>query len=261
MNAALYRQYFSAQAELGKAFIHPGGKDATLRLLRNIMPLPDRPRVLELGCGPGETAALLLQRCNCTYVGIDASMAMLSRSRNRLGEFGQRATLIQSDIIRQSIPFADCSFDAVIAESVMGMLTPELILRECFRVLRPSGKMGWNDRIWGEKIDPEIRIRINAACEESFGLFAAPEYPGTFSEWNELLHNVGFNPGTHEQLFLSQNDDTMKRMHDPGRWKKALTLLRNPSLYRYLRADRTLYAMFENIWTKMENWIFVASKP
>ncbi|WP_240325275.1 hypothetical protein [Amycolatopsis thermalba] len=37
----------------------PGSDATTLRLLELAAPLPERPRVLDLGCGPGRSALLL----------------------------------------------------------------------------------------------------------------------------------------------------------------------------------------------------------
>ncbi|HSF15668.1 MAG TPA: methyltransferase [Vicinamibacteria bacterium] len=68
-------------------------------------PLPNRPSVLDVGCGNGRFATFLTQRIgrDFTYVGIDSSPLALTEARKRLGE---EAVLLQHDFVasKSSLP-------------------------------------------------------------------------------------------------------------------------------------------------------------
>ena len=57
------------------------------------------PHVLELGCGPGALAEVLLDALPAmTYEGVDLSGPMLELARERLARFGARARLARADL-------------------------------------------------------------------------------------------------------------------------------------------------------------------
>jgi cyclopropane fatty-acyl-phospholipid synthase-like methyltransferase len=57
------------------------------------------PHVLELGCGPGALAEVLLDALPAiTYEGVDLSGPMLELARERLARFGSRARLARADL-------------------------------------------------------------------------------------------------------------------------------------------------------------------
>jgi ubiquinone/menaquinone biosynthesis C-methylase UbiE len=91
----------------------------------------ERPTVLDLGCGKGRFARHL-ERLGGRVVGLDLSIRML-REANGLARV--RATA-------RSLPFADASFDAVIAvESLEHVGDVEAAITEARRVLRPGGRL------------------------------------------------------------------------------------------------------------------------
>lgn len=58
---------------------------------------PPDAAVLELGCGSGRVMEALLEE-GLRVTGLDAEPAILARARRRLGRFGARARLVQSDM-------------------------------------------------------------------------------------------------------------------------------------------------------------------
>ncbi|HXV62658.1 MAG TPA: methyltransferase [Vicinamibacteria bacterium] len=85
-------------------------------------PLPNRPSVLDVGCGNGRFATFLRQRIgrDFTYVGIDSSPLALSEARKRLGE---DPVLLQHDFVasESSVPRAlkGRGFDVVVLFGVL----------------------------------------------------------------------------------------------------------------------------------------------
>ena len=89
--------------------------------------LPDRGRILDVGCGDGLLASLLQQnKPNTSVTGIDV--------------MARPATHIPVELFDgRSIPFADASFDVVIFVDVLHHTdAPMILLREAARVARES---------------------------------------------------------------------------------------------------------------------------
>lgn len=102
-----------------------------LHLLRHHLKGPDKPVLLDLGCGTG-AFALELQALG-TPIGADMSLLALDFAR------GRGATdLVQSD--GSALPFRANTFDAAIGLDVFEHIDNDVAaLAECARVLRPGG--------------------------------------------------------------------------------------------------------------------------
>ena len=99
-----------------------------------------RPRsedvILDDGCGTG----LLLKRLNAYNVGLDFSIALLSKARVRLKE-KTGTHLVQADADR--LPFRPSIFNVVLAITlIQNSSRPELTLCEMRRVSRPDSRVG-----------------------------------------------------------------------------------------------------------------------
>lgn len=97
--------------------------------------LPDRPRVLDAGCGAGRMFPLL-EGLGCLVTGIDLSPGMVRRAaRDHPGMPVQVASV-------QALPFADATLDGVLSwySTIHGDDTSLVaLLGEARRVLRPDG--------------------------------------------------------------------------------------------------------------------------
>ncbi len=94
-------------------------------------------RVLELGCGNGKTAAALVRSAE-EIVAVDFSRRGLEACRRTLT--APNLLLVEADV--RNLPFADASFDQVVAFHVLGHLLKEerrAAADEVRRVLRPGG--------------------------------------------------------------------------------------------------------------------------
>jgi SAM-dependent methyltransferase len=129
---------------------------------RDELPSLEGKRVLELGCGNGKTAAALVRTAEET-VAVDFSRRGLEACRRALT--APNLLLVEADV--RNLPFADASFDLVVAFHVLGHLLEDdrcLAVEEVHRVLRPRG---------------ELLIRVFSANDMRCGS-GEPIEPGTY---------------------------------------------------------------------------------
>jgi SAM-dependent methyltransferase len=148
---------------------------------------PRNARILEIGCGTGLLWQKNRARINSTWriVLTDLSFGMLATSR----ETGITASSAETDA--QSIPFADATFDAIIANHMLYHV-PDLprALAEFQRVLKPGGKLfaatnGSNHldelKNWvSEYVSAEHSPLINQNITKQFSLDNGTEQLGIF---------------------------------------------------------------------------------
>jgi SAM-dependent methyltransferase len=150
----------SLAARLVQALGTPLGNylvNTPLFLLPQQVNLQPKHRVLEVGCGTGANLRFLVARVDFQQppVGMDLSRAALAAGARPDG--GPPFVPVQGTASR--LPFADESFDLVIAGHVVRHLSDEGLLRlvvECQRVLRPGGLLA----LW--EFAPTSSRRLNA---------------------------------------------------------------------------------------------------
>lgn len=118
-----------------------------LRDLESHLDLKTCRAVVEFGCGTGRFAAELLAGAlppDATYLGLDISRTMVGLTVERLGRFGSRAQVRQSDgSPRIDSPTGVC--DRFISNYVLDLLPDEEIrsvLLEAHRLVIPGGMLG-----------------------------------------------------------------------------------------------------------------------
>ncbi len=99
--------------------------------------------VLDVGCGTGILAQVLLDKGAAKVVCADFSQQMLNQSRekfDRLGYAPERLAFHQADA--ENLPFEDNTFDLVVSGMVLGIVVnQEKVLAEKYRVLKPGGSI------------------------------------------------------------------------------------------------------------------------
>ncbi len=103
--------------------------------------------ILEIGCGTGHSLASLAQNVGKTgkVTGIDISPGMISVARHRLKshELAGQVVLNRGDAV--NLPYSNDHFDAIFLSFTLELFdSPEipLVLNECWRVLKPDGRIG-----------------------------------------------------------------------------------------------------------------------
>lgn len=117
-----------------------GGQDMRWRrLLLELCRLPVRGRLLDVGTGTGDLAALARRRYpGVTAVGVDFTYEMMDAGRMQAAR--ARLPFAQGDTL--ALPFPDAHFDAVVsAFLVRNVVDRVAALREQTRVTKPGGRV------------------------------------------------------------------------------------------------------------------------
>lgn len=97
-------------------------------------------RVLEIGCGEGETALMLLHR-GATVFGIDIGENYVNTAKGRVAQEGPFAQTCELRVMdAHKLEYSDDSFDLVVGRGVLHHLDLERALAEIQRVLVPGGQ-------------------------------------------------------------------------------------------------------------------------
>jgi len=144
--------------------------------------LPERCRILELGCGPGnlwlENVDRIADEWEITLS--DLSLGMVREARDNLD--GNRQIFRFRVTDAQEMPFADGSFDVVIANHMLYHVPRrDRALSEIRRVLRPGGRLYAATN--GKDHMRELR--------EWRGRF----YPESIDRWRGVIENFGLETG------------------------------------------------------------------
>jgi len=206
--------YLDMLAALGVSGAHPGGIEATKRLLAGRR-LPAGARILEAGCGTGETACYLAAH-GYRVTGLDRHPQMLAKARERAKTTGAGVEWVEGDIA--AMPFPPASFDVVLAESATIFAPVARALGEYRRVLKPGGLV----------LDTEIAL-IGSMSRELRGRIAS--FLGvsrllTERDWRLAFREAGFrleHPSPPRPLFDEQSADAsavqdadMRLLFDPS---------------------------------------------
>lgn len=158
--------------------IRPGGLALTRRALC-LCSFSPGIRMLDLGCGSGATVEYLSNHHTFHAVGIDPSLSML-----RMGT-GKFPALPLVRARGEDLPFGDEQMDCILAECSLSVTThPDVVLDECYRVLKPRGRLILSDiYARGEGGIPDTHFPSSSCC-----------LAGAISreEWMERLERHGF---------------------------------------------------------------------
>lgn len=156
-------------------------------LMASLLPFPKKEylRVLDLGCGTGETSISLLKEYPLARVtGIDSSTDMLEVARKKVKHTTWRVDFLCQDIRAFRL---DGEFDVIVSGFSLHFLTPdekEEILRKCLALLKDGGMF----------IDSEA---VLSPSEKVYNIY--------MDKWKDFMRSNGFSDeeiGSHILKFL-----------------------------------------------------------
>ncbi|GIP04298.1 methyltransferase domain-containing protein [Paenibacillus sp. JNUCC32] len=172
--------YIHMLSRLGMGSAHPGGFEATLRMLKNY-PIQPGSRILEVGCGTGRTACHLSEM-GYQVTAIDLNENMIKKARARAEAMGMDVEFLQADVC--ALPFEDNRFDLIMAESVTVFTDTSKSLPEYYRVLDRGGVL-LDRELLLDKPMPEPKLK------ELLEFFGIPNLMMR-EEWAGSLLSCGF---------------------------------------------------------------------
>ena len=178
-------------ARLGKKRLRPGGIQATKWLMAKSQ-IKKGNHILEVACNMGTTLFDISKKHEITAVGIDIDDQALLKAKQYAEKLHlkNKLTFIVGDATQ--LPFDDDSFDIVINEAMLTMLSikqKEKALQEYYRVLKPNGILLTHDVCLNQD-DEDINRQIQSDLSKNIQITVQPL---TKSSWLNLLSKAQFN--------------------------------------------------------------------
>ena len=143
--------------------------------------------VLDLGSGGGIDVLLSARRVGPAgkAYGLDMTEEMLDLARANARQVGaQNAVFLRGQI--EAIPLPAGSVDVIISNCVINLSTDRpAVFAECFRVLRPGGRLGISDILAGDDLTAAQRVQRGGQV----GCIAGAP---SFAEYRDGLTRAGF---------------------------------------------------------------------
>lgn len=253
-------QFFDFAAEVGLTK-HLGELDATEVLVELCHIGPGR-RVLDVGCGAGQTPVYLAKQHGCHAVGVDILPRMVERAEERARQAGVAELTGFRVADAQELPFDNESFDAVITESVSAF--PEdkqRAVNEYVRVTKPGGYVGLNESSWLKTPPPP---EIVAWASQEVGAQVGPLTP---EAWESLLTDAGLHDivaRVHPISIKNESRGILRRYGFGGMlrtlWRTFRLYLRNPNYRAFVKRVRTQGVVPANLTDYFGYGLYVGHK-
>lgn len=164
--------------------------------------------VLDLGSGGGFDCFLAARQVGESghVIGVDMTPAMLSKARVNAEQGGYGNVEFRLGEI-EHLPVADGTVDVIISNCVIN-LSPDKarVFRDCFRVLKPSGRLAISDVVAFADIPAHIQedMALLTGCMAGASLI---------SDLEEMLHDAGFQ---HVRIAPKEQSRSFIREWAPG---------------------------------------------
>ncbi len=136
----------------------PGDDESTKKAFQMLKDLPQKPRILDVGCGPGMQTIVIAKVSNGTIKALDNHQPFLDSLRIRAEAEGVsgRISLINADMA--SLKFVDGSFDLIWSEGAIYIIGFERGICEWKRLLAEKGNLVVSELCW-LKPDPPKEVK------------------------------------------------------------------------------------------------------
>ena len=170
----------------GDGFLSPGGADEVGRVVQGV-PIKGA-HVLDIGCGSGACAALLVRDYGARHVtGIDVEDPVCEAARNRVATEGVADQVTITKVTPGPFPYADAFFDVVFSkDSIIHIPDKVAMAQDSFRVLKPGGQFAASDWLIGHDGAPSPQM---ADYIQEEGLEFAMASPTTYAK---AMEDAGF---------------------------------------------------------------------
>lgn len=180
------------------AYMRPGGTALTDRGLA-LAGLREGSKILDIGCGDGDTVAYLNETKGMAAQGIDMNLAKIAEAKE--AHPGIQVQFGDGEFLDS---FMSYTFDGVLMESSLGLINmPDEALHEAFCVLKKGGKLVISDLY---ERDPE-RDQLRAVRIEADRQAKIPHKEGDCEDRGLKFVNFRFEGAFYEQPLIRQLEE------------------------------------------------------
>ena len=130
----------------------PGSEASTKKALELLPGLPDAPRILDIGCGPGRQTITLAQETGGKVVGVDLHQPFLDQLTASATAKGLAIeTRCQS---MDQLTDAPGSYDLIWSEGAVYLMGLEKAVKRWGKLLAPDGLMAFTEASWLVDVPP-----------------------------------------------------------------------------------------------------------
>lgn len=190
--------YTDFLSKFGVGGAHPGGIELTKKIVgtKNI---DNNSRILDIGCGTGQTAAYLANEYSAIVTGIDIHPIMIEKAKKRMKKEHLPVEILQCSI--ENVPLQDDTFDFVLSESVLSFADKPTALSEIYRLLKDDGQL--------ISIEFTINKPLETAIANKIKQFYGFESLLMEQDWIRYFKQAGFTTIQIEQKQpLDKNEST-----------------------------------------------------
>jgi len=169
---------------------HFGGLKSTQKLIE-FTKIANNKRVLDVGCGTGNTSFYISKNFNCNIISFDISKIGIEKACKKNME-SKNINFFVADF--QKIPIKDECFDAVIVENVLTLCeNKKKALVELARITKPGGFIGLNEIFWAKKPESIKYDKKTGEIKEETKIYKTKIFVfPTFDELMDLLKKSKF---------------------------------------------------------------------
>lgn len=139
-------------------------------------------RILDVGCGTGQTAASLAATYGAKVIGLDINPIMVEKTRKRMEKSRLPVEIIQGSI--EECPLKDGLFDYIISESVLAFVNAPKAIKEIYRLLKKEGRFICNELT--------INHPLQEINKQEIKKFYGVDAVRLENEWIALFEQAGF---------------------------------------------------------------------
>lgn len=173
--------YLDFLSTLGIEGAHPGGMNLTKAIFKREK-IGRTSRILDVGCGTGQTAAYLAYKYGANVTGIDINPIMVAQAKRRMKNDRLPVKIMEGSIEKIQIPANQ--FDFIISESVLSFVNKPKALNEIYRLLKNGGRF--------IAIEQTINQRLYEKEENEIKHFYGFDALSTKKDWVAILKQAGF---------------------------------------------------------------------
>ena len=133
----------------------PGKNEATKKAYLMLKGLPEKPRILDVGCGPGMQTVTLAKLSNGKITAIDNHQPFLEQLKKKAKEEGvtEQITVANGDM--KALNYENGSFDLLWCEGAIFIIGFEKGLREWKKLVKTNGYLVVSELAWIQPNPPE----------------------------------------------------------------------------------------------------------